>query len=395
MHLLIHTQYYPPEIGAPQARLSELAAGLQQRGMQISVLTAMPNYPTGKIFPGYRRLFHKESLDGITIYRTYIVPTQSASFFLRLINYFSFVLSSFWAGLFLPKVDVILTESPPLFLCLTGFVLSRLKKARWIVNVADLWPLSAIELGLLDKDSLAYRISARLEAFAYQKAWRVTGQSRTILADIQCRFPAVQTYHLSNGVDIELFQPISAIKSSGSVQAIYAGLHGLAQGLDQVLLAAKSLQGRLPITFTFIGDGPEKEHMVRLTHDLELDNVTFLSPLPKNEIPPLLAAAEIIIVPLKVQLTGAVPSKLYEAMAVGNPIVLIAASEAAQIVKQADCGLCVSPGDVDGIARAVTILAENADERTRLGDNGRTYVVQHFDRQAIIQQFYEFLNAQE
>src|SRR5258706_9454798 len=205
MHFVIHTQYYPPEIGAPQARLSFLASALVKRGHHVTVLTAMPNYPRGVIHTGYAGWMKADDLDDVHILRAWIYPTNSLSFVPRLFNYFSFVFSSFFVGLiYLDAPDIILTESPPLFLGISGYLLSRLKRARWFFNVSDLWPESAVRLGVV-QNAFLLRIGYWLEAFCYRKAWCVGGQSREILESIGSRFPNVQTYYLSNGTDTNFF----------------------------------------------------------------------------------------------------------------------------------------------------------------------------------------------
>ena len=218
MHILIHSQYFPPEIGAPQARLSELGLHLRQQGFEVTILTAMPNYPLGKLYPGYRGLMRRERWNDIPVIRCWIRPTLKVTLVPRLVAYFSFVLSSLIIGLFTVKrIDIVLTESPPLFLAISGYILSRIKRARWIFNVSDLWPLSAVELGIIRPESMGHRIGRWLEAFSYRNAWLVTGQSREILADIRKRFPETPVYHLSNGVDTKMFRPMEAINEEQPV----------------------------------------------------------------------------------------------------------------------------------------------------------------------------------
>ena len=190
MRLAILTQYYPPETGAPQRRLSHLAGHFVRAGHSVNVLTAMPNYPQGQIFPGYGGLAQREERDGVDVIRTAIYPTQKTGFLPRLANYLSFVISSAAVGSFLmPRPDYLFVESPPLFLGLSGYWLSRLKSTRLIFNVADLWPETAVRLGVLREDSLAFRVSAWLERFCYRKSWLITGQSKSILENIAQRFP--------------------------------------------------------------------------------------------------------------------------------------------------------------------------------------------------------------
>jgi glycosyltransferase involved in cell wall biosynthesis len=395
MHIVLHTQYYPPEIGAPQARLSELAQGLESRGFKVTVLTSMPSYPIGKIFPGYGGFLRIENQKEIKIIRTYVYPTQSAGLQARLFNYFSFVFSSLLVGLLLIRnADYILTESPPLFLGMSGYLISRLKRAKWIFNVSDLWPESVAELGLVKRESLSYRLSSVLEKSLYKKAWVVSGQSKTILENILQRFPDIHTYHLPNGVDTSLFRPGDERKDDDKFCIVYAGLHGLAQGLEQILRAANKLTSEECITYTFIGDGPEKHGLIQLAKDLNLSQASFLEPLPKIRIPEILNNADVLIVPLKIQLTGAVPSKLYEVMSMGKPVILIGGSEAAQIVKKADCGIIVRPSDIDSLVEAILYLKSNPEERKRMGANGRKAAIQNHDRTYITNQFVEFLTKE-
>jgi colanic acid biosynthesis glycosyl transferase WcaI len=396
MHFGILTQYYPPEMGAPQARLSDLARRLCEHGHEVTVLTAMPNYPSGRIQPGYRAFFRREVRDGVRVLRAAIFPTKRVGLVARLVSYFSFVASSFVVGaLTLPRLDFLLTESPPLFLGISGFLLARWKRARWIFNVSDLWPESAVRLGIVSKGPGLF-VARRLEAFCYRRAWLVSGQSREILDDIRRRFPGVPVYHLSNGVDATTFRPergsaearrrLVGDSDGGEFVAVYAGLHGVAQGLDQVLEALGRLNGAGPLA-VFIGDGPEREGLLRRAAKLGLRRVRFLEAVPREDVPALLASADVAMVPLKIRLLGAVPSKIYEAMASGVPVLLIADGEAADIVRQAGAGVVVEPGDVAGLAEAFVRLAGDPDGRREMGRAGRTSARLRFDRSAITEGF--------
>lgn len=395
MHIIIYSQYYPPEVGAPQTRLHELAIGLVQKGIQVTVLTAMPNYPLGHIYSGYGGWSKSEVIDGVKVIRTAIFPAQSPGILARLLCYFSFIFSSllFGSGK-IERADFVLTESPPLFLGMAGFILNRWKGARWIFNISDLWPESVVELGILSRTSFGYKISKGLEGFLYKKAWLVSGQSRTILDYLHERFPDVRTYHLSNGVNTHFFRPDQAVSKSEIFRFIYAGLHGLAQGLDQTLLAFQKAPADAGINLTFVGDGPEKKHLMQMAAEMNLERVLFLESVPKKSMPEILNSADVILVPLKVQLTGAVPSKLYEAMAMGKPVILIAASEAAFIVNDARCGIVVQPGDVEGLLSAMMDLKSNTEKCRQMGGNGRQAAVQRYDRAEIVNQFAEFLLAE-
>jgi colanic acid biosynthesis glycosyl transferase WcaI len=397
MRIVILTQYYPPEIGAPQGRLSELASRLLAAGHEVTVLTAMPSYPQGKIYSGYTGLVSREEKDGVEILRTFIYPTRSAAFIPRLFNYFSFLFSSSFLGTFLlRRADYLLVESPPLFLGLGAIWLSWLKGAKLIFNVSDLWPDSAVYFGVISRDSAAYGLSSRLESFCYRHAWLVTGQTNGILSNIRARFPNVRTFLLRNGSDTKLFTPEKRTSDArrrlindDKFIALYAGLHGLAQGLDQVLEAANKLPFE-QYRFILIGDGPEKEKLMEKAKNLSAD-IVFVDPMPKDQIPDLLAAADVLLVPLARDIAEAVPSKFYEAMASGRPLVVVSSCEAAEIVKQHEAGIVVGQGDVSALADAIRTLRMDPDEASRMGENARRVAVENYDRAQIAGSFITYL----
>jgi colanic acid biosynthesis glycosyl transferase WcaI len=394
MRIAIHTQYYPPEMGAPQARLSDLAKRFVEHGHQVYVLTAMPNYPQGRIHSGYGGFLHREEQDGVSIIRTFIYPTKSVKALRRLANYFSFVFSSLLLGaLLLPKVDFIMTESPPLFLGISGWVLSRLKGARWILNISDLWLDSLKEFGRLPAQSLTYRVLSRMSRFLYRKAWLVTGQSKEIIAEIQRQIPSRRLHYLSNGVDLGSFHPNKRDEGirerylkDGEVGFVYAGLHGFFQGLDQIILCADRVRGE-PVRFLLFGDGSEKEAIMKMASDLGLTNVDFHPPMPHGRIPSIIASMDVAVIPLRTAIPGSVPSKIYEAMASSIPVLLVANGEAREIVEKAGAGVAVDPGNIDQFARAVRELTRQPEWRGRMGRSGRQATEAFYDRAKIIRTF--------
>ena len=401
MRVTILTQYYPPEIGAPQARLSELAAALVRRGHAVTVLTAMPSYPVGKIHPGYGGLVRRERRDGVQIIRTPIFPTQRADFLGRLANYFSFACSASVAGTFLlRRCEYLIVESPPLFLGFAGLWLSWRTRAAMVFNVSDLWPETAVRLGILRAGSFGHRLAAWLEGFCYRHAAFVSGQTKTIVENIADRFPQCRTYHFSNGVNTRAFHPdrrtaaARAALGADSADAcviLYAGLHGLAQGLDRVLDAAETLRADPRLCLVLVGDGPAKERLMQQSRERDLSNVRFLAPLPSDQVPPLLAAADIVLVPLATHIPGATPSKLYEAMASGRPVVLVAGGEPAAFVREHRAGIVVPPGDGPGLVEALRTLSADAALRRQFGANGRKAAERLFDKIDIDNAFIEYL----
>ena len=396
MRLAILTQYYPPEIGAPQARLAALARGAVRRGHAVTVLAAKPNYPTGRVYDGYSGLVIREQREGATVVRAPIYATKRADMLPRLASYFSFVGSSLLVGsASIESPDYLLVESPPLFLGITGLWLAWTKSARLIFNVSDLWPESAVRLGMVRPGSLSHRCSAALEAWCYRRAALVTGQTAAIVADIRHRFPAVPVHHLPNGVDTSTFGARAAGTSdrpaSDRCTVLYAGLLGLAQGLDQVLDAALALRADDSIHFQFAGEGPCRADLTRRVVTEGIANVQFLDPRPHSEMPALLASADVLVVPLHRSLTDAVPSKLFEALATGRPIVLVATGAAARIVTEAEAGVVVPHDNPGALAAAVRRLAADPALRRRFGDNGRRAAVDRHDRGRIVDEFLALL----
>lgn len=401
MRITILTQYYPPEIGAPQARLSEFAVALVRRGHAVTVLTAMPSYPVGKIHAGYGGFVRREQRDGVEVIRTPIFPAQRADFLGRLANYLSFTCSAAVIGTFLlRRCEYLIVESPPLFLGLAGLWLSWRTRAAMVFNVSDLWPESAVRLGVVRAGSLGHRLAAWLEGFCYRHAALVTGQTKTIVEDIADRFPQCRTYHFSNGVNTHAFHPKRrtaagraglGAESADACVALYAGLHGLAQGLDRVLDAAEALRTDPRLRLVLVGDGPAKEKLVQQARKQNLSNVRFLEPLARDKIPPLVAAADIVLVPLATHIPGATPSKLYEAMASGRPVVLVAGGEPAALVRKHRAGIVVTPGDGPALVEALRTLCADAALRQQMGASGRRTVEQLFEKGDIDNAFIAYL----
>jgi glycosyltransferase involved in cell wall biosynthesis len=316
----------------------------------------------------------------------------------RLANYLSFCISSLVIGvLTLPRLDYLLTESPPVFLALTGWLLARLKGARWILNISDLWLESVKDFGLLKEQGLSYRALKWMARFLYRRAWLITGQSREIIAEIQKQVPWARVHHLSNGVDPHSFHPKrrkewvrNRYVRKGEVGFLFAGLHGFFQGLDQVLQVAEELRGE-PIRFVLLGDGPEKRALMGKSARLKITNVDFYPPIPNSQIPAVLASLDVAFVPLKASIRGSVPSKIYEAMASGIPILLLANGEAREIVLNAGAGVAVAPGDIKGLVETIRDIALRPEWRRKMGEAGRRAAEEIYDRRRIADCFESLL----
>ena len=392
--IFLHTQFYPPEMGAPQARLLDLATRLVALGHSVEILTAMPNYPSGKIFEGYGGWYRRDSHGQTPVHRCWIIPSNTPSFAARLASYLSFAFSSLVVGLTKTgPADVVLTESPPIFVACAGWLIARGKRAKWIMNVSDLWPESARDIGLLEERSLAYRVLGFIAGFLYRRAWLVTGQSPGIVEGVGRRTPGAQGYLLTNGVNTARFTPAAAnpgvrrwYLAESELGFVYAGLHGLFQGLDQILAVARRTAD-LPVRFLLFGEGPVKSGLQAAAAASGLKNVTFHTALPHSEMPALLASMDVSVITLKTDIGGAVPSKIYEAMACGLPVVLVAGGGAAEIVQKAGSGIAVAPGDIPSFEAAVRKLAADGALRREMGAAGLALVRARYDRAAIAEGF--------
>ncbi len=398
--LCILTQYFPPEMGAPQARLSELGERLIDAGWEVEALTALPNYPTGKIFSAYDpRVPVVEQIGRI---RTVRVPlyTAKTGFTKRLRSYFSFVASAKRHG---PRLcrrpDLLFVESPPLFIGYAARSLAKRWRCPYVFNVSDLWPESAIRMGVV-KPGLATRLAERLELSLYRHAAAVTGQSSEIIDSVRRRAAGTPTAVITNGVDPDRFgkqfADAAARKLLGHEPGpifIFAGLLGHAQGLDQILDIAASMPADKSGRFVLVGEGPERQHLEERIVRESIPRVRLVPAQPRERVPALLAASDVALISLGMAIPGAVPSKIYEAMATSLPILLIAEGEPARRIEKAQCGVSVAPGDLAGARAAVQQLAGDADLRERLGASGRRAAETEYNRTEIGRKLDQFLRS--
>lgn len=405
MRLLILTQYYPPETGAPQNRLSDLAQRLVARGHRVQVLTALPNYPGNAVFDTYRgRANTVEVLDGIEVARVGLYVPRSRALSRRMLSYFSFAYNARRYGPRLVEpVELILMESPPPSVALAAVALARRMKARLVINISDLWPGSLVELAVGIPRPLIWA-AERLEAWMYRRADLITGQTQGIVHDIQTRFPAKRVVLFPNGVDVGAYQqPLDRDgirKEFGWTDEHfvvgYTGILGIPQALDQVLDAALLLDDVPNLHFAFFGEGVRKEH---LQARIARENITSARVYPhqaRERMPHIQAALDAGLVPLsrgKV-FEGARPSKMFEIMAAGRPLVVCACGEAAVIVNGASggpAGVVAPPEEPAVLAQRLRPLLFDREAARQMGRRGQAYVYAHFDREQIAGQLEQEL----
>ena len=396
--ILLLTQYFPPEIGAAQTRLFERGHELSGLGWDVEVLTALPNYPTGRIFEGYDPDNPvKETLARLSVVRVPLRPAQSG-FANRLMCYFSFVRSAVrWGPKLCAKPDILFVESPPLFLGHAGVRLVRHWGVPMVFNVSDLWPESAKFMGVV-KNRLILSAAEALELSYYRRAALVTGTSDEIIESVRKRCLSTNSEVITNGVDIGRFGPQFADDEASSllgtkdrITFIYAGVMGLAQGLHLVLDIATVVRDLTHVQFVLVGDGAERESLQRRIKADSLQNVRLLRPQPKERIPALLAVSDAAIHVLRFSIPGSVPSKIYEAMASGLPILFAGGGEGARRVLDARAGLAVPYQDIGGLEQAVRRLASTPELRQELGQAGRCAAEKLYNRKEIARRLHQLL----
>ncbi len=394
-HILFVTLYYPPEKAAPAVRISETAARLVAQGYEVTILTTAPNYPTGIVPPEYRgRIVAEEWCQGVHVVRVWSYTCPNKGFLRRILAQLSFgCLAPLLGWSKMGRPDVVIVESPPLFNAIGGRILSRYKKCPFIFLVSDLWPASAVQLGMLRNRALI-QLAEWLEWSTYQRAsliWAVTEGIRTKI--ISRGLSPKKVFLLTNGVDTEKFRPLPRAQArrdfgwSDKFTALYAGTHGLAHGLTTLLDAAERLRVRSDIQIVFAGDGATKKDLIAEAQRRHLTNVHFLEPLAHDRVPQLLAAADVCLIPLKKLplFEGALPSKMYEAMASARPIVLSVAGEASRLAERdAGAAIAVEPENADELASAILHLYEHPEYAELLMRRGRAFVEKHFDRNHLV-----------
>jgi len=402
MNLTILTQYYPPETGAPQNRLHSLALNLKEQGHYIQVLTAMPNYPKSEIFPDYvGKTFIEENIDGIPVYRTHIYVSKKPGVLPRLRNYFSFVYSSIANFKRLPKTDLIFVESPPLFLSWSAYYIAKRWEADVVFNVSDLWPESAEKLNIV-RNKLLLNLAYRLEAWSYKKATLVIGQTQGIVKSIESRFPKVVCHWMPNGIDRFVFDSVTKDESkleelglANKKVFIYAGIIGHAQSLDTLIRAAAIVKHLPDFAMLIIGDGPVKADLLSLNNKLNA-GVYFLPNTPKLEVLAMVASAYSYIVPLKDLkiFRGAIPSKIFDPLAQGIPVLLGVDGECRDIfIDRAGAGWYFKPEDKTSLVMAIQTALDNPSHVEEFGAKGKLFVNEFFDRKNIATDFMNKLES--
>jgi len=392
------SHYFVPEPAAPAARVHELSRAWVRAGHQVSVVTTFPNHPHGVVAPAYRgRLWATECLDGIRVLRCWLYAAPNRGVGRRGLDHLSFMVSSVLSGLpRLGRVDVVIASSPTLFSALSGWLMARVKRVPFVLEVRDLWPEAIVSLGLM-RPGLGVVLLERLAAFLYTQAARVVVVTEAFADRLTEQGVArKKLVVIPNGADTRLFAEVqdpavarAQLAVSGFVVA-YVGSHGHSHGLHAVLDAA-AMQS--DVTYLLVGDGAERERLIAERDRRRLCNVTMLPSVPKAHVRSIYAAADVCLVPLRdVPLFDTfVPSKLFEVLAAGRPVVGALRGEARSILERSGGGLVVAPEHGAEIAAAVDRLRADPDLRTAMGRRGQAFIRQHYDRDMLAARYLHVL----
>ena len=384
MRILFLTDNFPPEVNAPASRTHEHCREWVALGHEVTVITCAPNFPTGRVFPGYRnRLKQVETVDGIRVVRVWTYIAANSGFGRRVFDYLSFMFSASFAGLFGPRPDVVVGTSPQFFTACAAWFVGAVRRIPFVFELRDLWPESIKAVGAMG-DSFAVRMLEKIELFLYRRSARVVSVTHSFRRNLAARgIDPGKIAVVTNGVDMKRFQPqqkdpalLASLGLTGKFVAGYIGTHGLAHGLETLLDAAAKLRD-LPdgddFRIVLLGDGAQKSALKARAQSAGLDNVVFIDSVAKDEVARYWALLDASIIHLrKTELFSTViPSKLFECMGMGIPVLHGVAGESAEIVEREAVGIPFESDNAADLVEKLLRLARNAGLRTTLRENCR------------------------
>lgn len=380
MHILFLTENYPPEVNAIASRVSERAAYWARDGHDVTVITSFPNFPQGRLYAGWRqKWFASESVDGVRVVRVRTYIARNERVLKRTIDFISFMIAAVIASFRLPRPDVVVATSPQFFAAVGGWLVSVLKWRPFVFELSDLWPASIRAVGAM-RDGLLLRLVERLELFLYRRAARIVALTEAFKRNLVRRgIDAAKVCVVINGVELARFSPRQRdpvvereLGLAGRFVVGYIGTLGMAHDLGNAIQAAAILRKHGDIRFMFMGDGADKPAVAAEAGRLGLENVVLADPRPKESMPSCWSVCDVALVHLKDDPVFAevIPSKIFEAMAMGLPILLVAPrGEASSIVEREGVGVVVPAGRAELLAQAVEALAADPARRRVLAAN--------------------------
>ncbi len=394
MHvMLIHQAFISPK-EAGGTRHLELGQRFVKEGNEFTIVASNLSYHSGTQVEGAANGI--EEYNGVRVRRAWTFASLHRSYVWRVVSFLSFMVSSVWTAMKVKNVDLVMGTSPPIFQLLSAWLVSVLKRKPFVLEVRDLWPEFAIDIGLLKNPAMIW-LARRLEMFLYRRATHIVVNSpayREYL--VHQGVAAAKVTFVANGVDTSLFSETidgSHLRDefglAGKFVVTYAGAIGMANDLDVVLDAADRLRSSHEVQFLIVGDGKERNRLEQRVREMGLSNVTFTGPRPKAEMPQFLAMSDACLATLQdiPMFKTTYPNKVFDYMAAARPTILGIDGVIRDVVEKAHGGIAVPPGNADALAHAVDALSHDRERAVRMGRSARAYVVQHFDRD---QQAIEF-----
>lgn len=411
MKILYISQYFPPEMGAPAARASELAQHWAQAGHEVSVLTGFPNHPTGVVPAEWRgrlrRLTYHENAGRVDVFRTWLWPLPNRKAHERMRNYASFCVSAALRGLAIPRPDVIIASSPQLLVGLSGWWIAFARQVPFVFEVRDLWPESLTAVGIGDENSLLHHVLAAVAKFLYERSDRIVVVTLAFKDHLMqhWRVPPEKIAVVENGVETDLFtsSPSAAnaalrkeLGAEGKFLVCYIGTMGMAHGLETLLDAAGQLQRQSSnAQFLLVGEGAEKERIKNIAQSRGLANISFLDQQPREKIPAFISASDACLVLLKktAVFKTVIPTKMLEFMSCARPVILGVDGQAREIIEAAGAGLVIEPENADALVAAIDRLSVDRELGKQLGQSGREYILRNFSRGRTAEKYIDVLQS--
>ena len=388
MHIHFLTDNFPPEGNAPASRTYEHAVYWVRSGHKVTVITGAPNFPEGKLFKGYKnRWYSVENMDGIRVVRVKTYITANEGFAKRTLDYMSFMVSSFIAGMFQKRPDVIVATSPQFFTACSAWMLSVFRWRAFVFELRDLWPSSIKAVGAM-KDSRLIRALERLEMFLYQKAAAIVSVTNSFKNELVERgIDGSKIAVVINGVELSRYRPCE--KDAALLREFdlehkfvvgYIGTHGMAHALHRILEAADLLRDREEIVFLLVGGGAERETLLKRAEEMGLKNVRFAPRQPKEKMPAIWSLCDVSLIQLKNDplFKSVIPSKIFESMGMGLPIILsLPVGESSRIIEVTGAGVVIPPEQPEKLALTVVELFEDRVKLEKLAKASAEAAAQH------------------
>lgn len=394
-------------MGAPSARVSELARHWVAAGHDVTVLTGFPNHPDGVVRPEYRerfwRGFCRENFHGVKVLRTFLLPFPNRKPYERILNYTSFCMSAAMAGSFVERPDAVIATSPQLLVGLSGWWTSRIKKVPFVLEVRDLWPESLAGTGVGNETSLLYRSIGKIASFLYGRADSIVVVTPSFREHLMREWKVApeKIAVVQNGVETALFSPQvsggerrAQLQAEGKFVVSYIGTLGLAHGLDTLIAAAEQMQTSVPeVVFMLVGEGADRDRILSLAQSKQLTNLVFVPQQPRENIPAYISASDACVVLLKDKevFETVIPTKMLEFMSCARPVILAVRGQAKRVLEAAGGGIAIAPDDPQALCSAIARLREQPSVCAAMGREGRSYIVRELSRERTAMEYLNVL----